>query len=382
MEFAHSPRSTLGIEWELQFIDADSFALRQCADPVMTALRALDTDTSSIHREMLLNTVEFVSRPHQQVRHCVEDMCASTSVLEPVVHPMRVRLGTAGTHPFANPASQIVTDSARYAELVNRTQYWGRQMLLFGTHIHVGIEDRAKVWPLIRALLTRAYHIQALTSASPIWNAEVTGYASNRAMFFQQLPTAGIPYQFATWHEYEHYVDGMVTTGVIEQVNEVRWDIRPSPANGTIELRMCDAATNRAELGMVAALAQCLVEYFSRQYDAGDELPTLPDWFVRENKWRASRYGMEAILISDSLAKEELVAHVLAQMVAQLMPIAVELGCELELEWVERIMTIGAPYQRQMEVFTQTGNGFREAVRYVLAEFDAGHPIEPKDFLA
>lgn len=235
MEFAQSPRSTLGIEWELQYIDADSHALRQCADSVMTALRALDTDTSSIHREMLLNTVEFVSEPHEHVRDCVEDMARSTSVLEPVIHPMRVRLGTAGTHPFSNPASQIVTDSERYAELVNRTQYWGRQMLLFGTHVHVGVDNRAKVWPLIRAALTRAYHIQALTSASPIWNSEVTGYASNRAMVFQRLPTAGIPYQFLTWEDFEKYVAGMVATGVIEQVNEVRWDIRPSPANGTIE---------------------------------------------------------------------------------------------------------------------------------------------------
>ncbi|MDP9799963.1 carboxylate-amine ligase [Arcanobacterium wilhelmae] len=381
MEFAQSPRSTLGIEWELQYIDADSHALRQCADSVMTALRALDTDTSSIHREMLLNTVEFVSEPHEHVRDCVEDMARSTSVLEPVIHPMRVRLGTAGTHPFSNPASQIVTDSERYAELVNRTQYWGRQMLLFGTHVHVGVDNRAKVWPLIRALLTRAYHIQALTSASPIWNSEVTGYASNRAMVFQQLPTAGIPYQFLTWEDFEKYVAGMVATGVIEQVNEVRWDIRPSPANGTIELRMCDAATNRAELGMVAALAQCLVEYFSRMLDAGEELPTLPDWFVRENKWRASRYGMDAILISDAGAREELVAHVLVRMVDKLAPIAAELGCSLELEWVERIMAIGAPYQRQMEVFRSTGGDFREVVRYMLAEFDAGHPIETEDFL-
>lgn len=380
MDFAQSPRSTVGIEWELQLIDKDSFDLRQNAETVMEQVEALPRDTSTIHREMLLNTVELVSRPHARVADCVADLADGIAMLEPIVDPLRISLGAGGTHPFASPGSQLVTRSERYLELVNRTQYWGRQMLLFGTHVHVGVEDRAKVLPIIRALLTRHGHLQSLTAASPIWDGVLTGYADNRAMVFQQLPTAGLPIQFDSWDELEGYVHDMTITGVFDEFNEVRWDIRPSPNFGTIEMRICDAAANLLDVSAIAALTQCLVEYFSRMYDAGERLPSMPDWLVSENKWRSARYGMDAILITDDAGHETLVSETIFEMVELLRPVARDLDCVAELEHIERAIQVGVPYQRQMLVYEETQSR-TAVVRLMLAEMAAGRPLNTADFL-
>lgn len=377
MNFASSPRSTVGIEWELQLIDRDSNDLRQAADTVLAKTRMLDADTSMINGEMLLNTIELVTRPHETIGGCTNDLRECLELLKPVVDPMRITLTSSGTHPFANPVHQRVTDSQRYAELVSRTRYWGRQMLLFGTHVHVGIEDRAKVLPILRAVLTRSAQIQAVTASSPFWDGKNTGYADNRAMIFQQLPTAGLPYQFTEWSQLEEYHDGMIKTGIISNFDEVRWDVRPSPKFGTLEFRVADAATNIAEVGMVAAISQCLVEYFSREYDAGRTLPNLPTWYVNENKWRAARYGMEATLILDDAGTEEAVGDTLAQMVDELTPIARDLGCVEELHMINTVLDLGAPYQRFLRAGAQFERSREAIVDFMIAEMEAGHPLNP-----
>ena len=234
IEFASSPRSSVGIEWELQLIDRDSRDLRQAAEAVLDAVRPADGPHPHIHPELLVNTVEVVSSPRRTVGAAAADLQRAVDELRAVTDPLRIDLATAGTHPFARPKHQRVTDKERYAELVRRTQYWGRQMLLYGVHVHVGVERRDKVLPLLRALLTRFAHLQSLSASSPFWAGQDTSYASNRAMFFQQLPTAGLPHQFDRWADLEGYVAGMTKTGVIEQFNEIRWDIRPSPGLGTL----------------------------------------------------------------------------------------------------------------------------------------------------
>ena len=180
-------------------------------------------------------------------------------------------------------------------------------MLIYGVHVHVGIEDRDKVLPISAAMLSYYGHLQALSASSPFWGGKDTGYASNRALMFQQLPTAGLPFHFQKWTEFEAYVDDMLKTGVIDVFDEIRWDLRPSPKFGTLEVRVCDGIPNMAELLSISALTHCLVEHFSSELDAGRTLPNLPPWFAQENKWRSARYGMDAILILDEHAEEELV---------------------------------------------------------------------------
>lgn len=346
LSFSSSPRSTLGIEWELQLIDRLSNDLRQDADSIMARVRSLGAAYDGITKEMLRNTIELVSRPHQTVNGCMDDIHAMLAALTPIVDDFNIDLAGAGSHPFAHPDDQLITATDRYEALVERTRYWGRQMLLFGVHIHVGIDDVHKVFPIQRGLSSILGHFLAISSSSPFWDGIDTGYASNRTMIFQQLPTAGLPRHFTTWEAFSTFVHEMTLAQAISSVDELRWDIRPSPKFGTIELRVFDAAPTPFEVETFAALTQCFVEYFSRMLDRGFTPPAFPDWFIAENKWRAARFGLDAELIIDQHAHREVARAGLLRFVDLLMPVAEDLGCVRELTQVVTIVEKGAAYER------------------------------------
>jgi carboxylate-amine ligase len=230
------------------------------------------------------------------------------------------------------------------------------------------------VLPLVRALLCYLPHLQALSASSPYWAGQATGYASNRALLFQQLPTAGLPAQFSDWTELEGYVRDMVHTGVIDQFNEIRWDIRPAPRFGTVEVRVCDSLPTAREVAAVSALVQCLVEEFSSMLDAGLELPHMPTWFVQENKWRSARYGMDAIIILNTAGDELLVTDHLVEVLARLEPVADRLGCSEELGFVGEMIHSGASYQRQLAAAAAAGGDLRAVVRSLVDELSTGTP--------
>jgi carboxylate-amine ligase len=372
VDFADSARSTLGAEWELALVDRESLDLVPRAGEVLDAI-AGSSIAGHVVGEMLTNTVEVVSGVHTQVRGVVDDLESIVRELRPVTDDLGLELMSAGTHPFALWHDQEVTDKERYAELINRTQWWGRHMLIYGVHTHVGIDSRAKVLPILNALLAYVPHLQAVSASSPFWEATDTHYASNRAMMFQQLPTAGLPYQFQDWAGYEKYVQDMLHTGVIDQLNEIRWDIRPAPGWGTIEVRVCDGLATTAELAAVTAFVQCLVDDFSERLDRGETLPTMPDWFHVENKWRAARYGMDAIIIENAAADERLVTEVIADEVVRLRPVAARLECEEELELMTSFAAWGAGYQRQRERLARTGD-LKDVAGLLVEEFRAGRP--------
>jgi len=376
LPFARSERSTVGIEWEVALVDADSGDLRQAAQAIFDAVQPADGhDHPHITSELLLNTVEVSSGKCRTVGEAGADLQRALDEVAAAARPLRIELMGAGTHPFANWATQRVTDKQRYATLIDRTQWWGRQMLIYGVHVHVGVEDRAKVLPLSRAMLTVFPHIQSLSASSPFWGGKDTGYASNRALLFQQLPTAGLPPQFERWEQLEQYVGDMMHTGVIDQVNEVRWDIRPSPRFGTLEMRIADGAANLLEVTAISAFTHCLVEHFSSMIDAGEPLPTLPPWFAQENKWRSARYGMDAIVITNAAGDEELVTDSVGRWLVDLAPVAERLGCVAELEQVRTILRRGASYQRQRAVARRHAGELEPVVRSLVAELAAGRPL-------
>ena len=376
LPFAHSERSTVGIEWEVALVDQDSGDLRQAAQAIFAAVQPADgRDHPHITSELLLNTVEVSSGKCRTVGEAGADLQRALDEVAAAARPLRIELMGAGTHPFANWATQRVTDKQRYTTLIDRTQWWGRQMLIYGVHVHVGIEDRAKVLPLSRAMLTVFPHIQSLSASSPFWGGQDTGYASNRALLFQQLPTAGLPPQFERWEQLEQYVGDMRHTGVIDEVSEVRWDIRPSPRFGTLEMRIADGAANLLEVTAISALTHCLVEHFSSMIDAGEPLPTLPPWFAQENKWRSARYGMDAIVITNAAGDEELVTDSIGRWLAELAPVAERLGCAAELEQVRVILRRGASYQRQRAVARRHAGELEPVVRSLVAELAAGRPL-------
>jgi carboxylate-amine ligase len=235
-------------------------------------------------------------------------------------------------------------------------------MVIYGVHVHVGLDSRDKALPVLDGLVNYFPHFQALSASSPFWGGEDTGYASQRALMFQQLPTAGLPFQFPDWQAYESYVSDMFTTGVIDSVSEIRWDVRPVGNLGTVEMRVCDGLSTLQDVGAVAALTQCLVDEFSTQLEAGETIPTMPPWHVQENKWRAARYGLDAIIILDAAGKEQLVTEHLTEVLNRLEPTAARLGCSDELADVETIIRRGAGYQRQRQVARENGGNLRAVV--------------------
>jgi len=371
--FATSTRSSVGLEWELMLADGESGNLVGRAPEVLAALgedTALERFT--VTGELLTNTIEVTSGVGDTVAAATDDIADAIAAVRTVTDPLGVELLCAGSHPFAQWYDQEVTDNTRYHTLIDRTQWWGRNMMIWGIHVHVGVDDVMKVFPIINALALYLPHLQALSASSPFWASERTGYASNRALVFQQLPTAGLPWPLEDWAQFEGYLDDMVRTGVIRDATEVRWDIRPAPRWGTIEVRACDGMSTLPELAAVASLVQVLVEHFSRELDAGRQIPRLQPWFVRENKWRAARYGLDARVIVAPDGREEPVRDHLRATMAQLGDIADELKCAREFAGVERIMTQGASYARQLLVADAAEGDLREVVQHLIREFRAG----------
>ncbi|MCW2795523.1 glutamate--cysteine ligase [Nocardioides sp.] len=368
IDFRASPEPTLGVEWEFALVDRQTRDLRNEASHLFARAKPRLPDPDRLHQELLRNTVEIVTGVCGTVAEAMAELRQTLEVVVPAGDQLGLDLYGGGTHPFASWTEQQLTAGHRYEELINRTQYWGRQMLIWGVHVHVGLPSQERVMPVLSALLTYFPHLQALSASSPIWAGVDTGYASNRALMFQQLPTAGLPFQFERWEEFESFADDLLTTGVIEELNEIRWDVRPAPRLGTLENRVCDGVSTFADLSALVALMHCLVVDLDTRLAAGETLPTMPPWHVQENKWRAARYGLDAIVILDAESNERLVTDDLAELLQRLAPVADRLGCAAELASVADIPQRGASYQRQRAVAEATSGDLVEVVDSVVRE--------------
>lgn len=372
IDFHASPEPTLGVEWELALVDRRTRDLRNDATHLFARAKPRLPDPGRLHQELLRNTVEIVSGVCHTVEEAMADLRSTLEVVVPAGDELDIDLYGAGTHPFASWTVQQLSEGHRYEELINRTQWWGRQMLIWGVHVHVGLPERDRVLPVLSALLNHYPHLQALSASSPIWAGIDTGYASNRALMFQQLPTAGLPFQFEHWSEFEAFAHDQLTTGVIDELTEIRWDVRPAPVHGTLENRICDGVSNFTELAALVALMHCLVVDLDTRLAAGETLPTMPPWHVQENKWRAARYGLDAIVITDAASNERLVTDDLADLLERLTPVADRLGCSAELAAVADIPRRGASYQRQRAVAEATGGDLVAVVDSVVTELRSG----------
>jgi carboxylate-amine ligase len=374
IDFAQSHRARLGVEWELACVDRGSGELVPAAPQLLARVGTTD-GFPQVTGELLTNTIELVSSPTTRVSAAIRELEELVHRVQQAADPAGVDLISAGMHPYSAAHDQQVTPgNPRYDRLIDRTRWWGEQMTIWGVHVHASVDDRRKVLPILDGLLTHLPHLQALSASSPFWNGQATGYASNRAMLFQQLPTGGLPPQLRSWEQYESLVGDLAHVGVIDEVSELRWDIRPAPRWGTLEVRAFDGIATSSEVAAVAALTQCLVEHYSRELDAGREIPSLQPWFVRENKWRAARYGMDAIIICNPAGDERLVTDDLHALQAALEPIAEDLGCTDELRSISGIVDHGASYQRQLAVAQVHGGDLRPVVDHLVRELREGSP--------
>ncbi|MEE9243759.1 MAG: glutamate--cysteine ligase [Mycobacterium sp.] len=364
IDFAGSPGPTVGVEWEFALVDAQTRDLSNEAASVIAGLG----ENPHVHKELLRNTVEIVTGICENAGEAMDDLQSTLRPVRKIVRERGMELFCAGTHPFAKWSAQKFTDAPRYSELIKRTQWWGRQMLIWGVHVHVGVSSAHKVMPIVTSLLNQYPHLLALSASSPYWDGEDTGYASNRSMMFQQLPTAGLPFHFQEWREFEGFVSDQKKTGIIDHMNEIRWDVRPSPHLGTVEVRIFDGVSNLHELSALVALTHCLIVDLDRRLDAGEALPVMPPWHVQENKWRAARYGVDAIIILDADSNERLVTEDLDNLVDRLLPVAESLSCVNELTRVADIYRLGASYQRQRRVAEEHDGDLRTVVDALVGE--------------
>ena len=367
IEFADSREPTLGVEWEFALVDKQSRDLVNAASELFDLVSLRHGPQPRIHKELLRNTVELTTGICRTTGEAVDELADMIDLVRPLADELGVDLYSAGTHPFAEWSHQLLTPGHRYEELIARTQWWGRQMLIWGVHMHVGVR-REHAMPIVSALLKWYPHLQALSASSPIWAGMDTGYASNRAMMFQQLPTAGLPFQFESWSDYEHYAEDLLTTGVIEVIDEIRWDVRPAPKLGTVEVRICDGVSTLTEMRALVALVHCLVVDLSDRLERGEKLPTMPPWHVQENKWRAARYGLDAWIILDEHSNERLMQDDLHDLLEHLAPVAERLGCVDDLALVEEIPRRGASYQRQRAIADETHGDLVAVVDSVVRE--------------
>jgi glutamate---cysteine ligase / carboxylate-amine ligase len=361
---------TLGVEWELQLIDAHTRALRQDAREVLAALPELaaGNGTPKLRYELMQSTIELATGICSTVAEAKEDLAATIAQLQRVTSALDMMLTCAGTHPFSNWRDAKMAPVQRYAELVEQMQWLVRRIQLFSVQVHVGLADGSRAIPIINALSRYLPHFLALTASSPYWNGEDTGLASIRAVIFGELPTAGPPHRLSDWKEFEDYMDTLLRAGTIRSIKEVWWDIRPHPDFGTIEIRICDGVPTLREIGMVAALSQCLVQQLSLQIDRGYRLPSPASWVVRDNKWRATRYGLDAIVITDDSGATAPMRDELYELVRELEPIADRLGCGSELSVVSEVLDQGASYERQRAVMAD-GGALTEVVDALVTEF-------------
>ena len=367
MRFASSERSTLGVEWELGIVDAESRELTGIGPELISRL-----GDERFTKEFLTNTVELVTGVHRSAGSAVDELRGLRDSLLTAADAAGAGVIGSGTHPFSKWREQQRSPGERYRLVTERSGRWGGQLAIWGVHTHIGVEDCRKVPAIMRAALANYPLMLALSTSSPYWQGEDTTFSSHRTMIFRQLPTGGLPPEMETWEDYERVAHDVLHTGIVDEVQELRWDVRPSAHWGTVEIRVSDGATNLRELGAMVALNHVIVEHASRQLDAGRDTDRLPSWFVRENKWRAARYGLDAIIIEDAAGNERPVTEVLAERIeGDYLQVAEDLGCTEELGAIAEIIESGSSSDRQRRVAEQHDGALVPVVDSLIAELKA-----------
>lgn len=373
ISFGKSDQGTIGIEWELALLDAKTLDLAPRAPEVLAALGA--SDTGHFRGEFMDHIVELVTGVHPNVPEAVAELSTLLTALQAEAAKRGLEVLSTGTHPFTRVANVKIGDNPRYQNIRQRVGYWADRLAICGTHVHVGLDTAAKALPIVQGLTVYLPHMLTLSASSPFWEGESTGYASQRTMLFQQLPSAGLPPGINNWKAFGRYFDDLVAAGMVRETNEIRWDIRPSPRFGTVENRVLDGTPTLREIGTLAAFTQCTVEWLSRRLVSGARMPRLDPWLVRENKWRAARYGLEAdVIVPGAQLTERPMRDSLLISLDVLRPVAVDLGCTAELEFAAELIEHGPSYVRQQAVYDRTGD-LREVVAAAVCEARLGEPI-------
>ena len=360
---------------ELEIVDRASRQLTSAASEILAAMAGPGVaEPRKAKHELMESTIEINTDVCTTVAEARADLEASIAELTTHTQPRGLALMCSGTHPFSHWVHQKITPDPRYERLVEQMQWPARQLLIFGVHVHVGVRSAEKAVAMSNSLATYIPHFLALSASSPFWLGQDTGLASSRSKIFEQLPTAGLPYQLSGWSEFEEFMSTLVAARAIESIREVWWDVRPHPNFGTVELRICDGLPTLSEVAAIGALSQCLVEWMDGLCDRGSALPHPREWIIRENKWRAARSGIDAEIIVDEGGDLVPVRRAVADLVEELGPVAEGLHCTDELRSVLDILRTGPSYLRQRTTANETGN-LQGVVDALVAELETDTPV-------
>ena len=348
--FNGSDRPTLGVEIEVQVVD-EAGAL--ATDTAATKILADLDDPAAYKHELLECTIEVITDVCTTTKNVREDLSGKLERLIEVAEGQGYRILCTGTHPFSSWSDQTVSPDPRYHRLIEDCQWTARRLLIFGVHTHVGLGSGEEAIAVGNSLGTYIPHFLALSSSSPFWMGRDTGLASTRSKIFESLPTAGLPYMMENWGQFQRFMRTLIGAGTVRSIREVWWDIRPHPGFGTLELRICDGIPTMQELCAMTALAQSLVVWLSERYNAGLEIPIHKAWTIRDNKWRAARYGLDAEIIRDEEGNLTSLRRSIGDLVETLCPVAERLGCLDDLNGVSAILERGTSATRQREAFAR-----------------------------
>ncbi|MFQ5427949.1 MAG: YbdK family carboxylate-amine ligase [Thermodesulfobacteriota bacterium] len=339
---------TLGVELELQLMDKETLELVPRSTHIIDALPGL---SGAVKHELIMSNLEVISKKCYSVAEARLDLAQK---LEPVLREARkqgVLIAASSTHPFSRWKAQSVTPDERYEDLLKNLQQVARRFNIFGLHVHVGIRSAEKCIYVMNRLLYYLPHLLALSTNSPFWEGDNTGLMSYRTKVFENLPIGGMPFYFHNFADYSKLVNTYIATGTIKTIRELWWDVRPHPDFGTIEVRICDIPSTLHEVMCIASFIQALVKKFGDDFDRGVCFKRPHSAIIRENKWRACRYGLEGELITEDGTATISARKAIRELLAWCGSGAESLGTESYLGDLEKMLAGGdSGARRQIDI--------------------------------
>lgn len=354
IEFRANNYPTLGVELELGLVDNKTL---QLSSAVQTILDQLPEDQKDQYKpELMQCCLEINTGICHTVGEAEQDLSDKIKRIETVLDKLGLKLWWAATHPFSRWKDQVVTPNQRYLDLLELLQEMARRLVTQGLHVHVGVESGDKAVMLCDRIMQYLPLLLALSSSSPYWEGRDTGLSSHRSKIMEGLPTAGIPTLMRNWSEYVWIVNHMVDTGFINTIREIWWDVRPHHNFGTVEVRICDMPGSLDDVLALTAMTQCLIVYLSHEIDEGAYQHDCHPMMVRQNKWRAARFGTSARLVNSFTFDVETVPEMTKRLVTTLAPLAKRLQCADQLEYCNVIANRPSWASQQRKLLQETGS--------------------------
>jgi carboxylate-amine ligase len=345
------PSYTIGIEEELMIVDAGSYELVNAIESLLEDARDADTTAGEIKPELMESVLEIATRPAANTAEAGQQLRTLRRQVADIAARRGLTIGSAGTHPFALWEDQRIASRQRYRELVNALRFVARQELIFGLHVHVGLDDPDKAIHVANGMRVHLPVLLALSANSPFWRGDGTGMASTRLPIFRAFPRVGVPPSYRDWADYERQIEFMVSSGVMEDYTYLWYDVRPHPKLGTVEIRACDAQTRVEHTLGLAALIQAMVKELAEHFDEGKHLGEYPWQMLDENRWLAARHGLSGELV-DLPTNARVATKALAQrLLDRLRDHAQDLGSAAELEGIDDLLARGNGAARQVVVY-------------------------------